>query len=161
MIYKPFELWGHWKCPHKLPSRCNTYVIYPCHYTNVCPHKSQKHAHSDSLWHTHTHTHCCHLSVSVATTVLNSTIILRQCIFICRVCWIKNKFYKCHIFILENMNQIFFLKWLKQCMKWIELYRKNKSRIDWMVKSAQQIRAMDGRVSHDIQIMKTNTEFFK
>ncbi len=24
MIYK---LWGHWKCPHKSPSPCNTYVI--------------------------------------------------------------------------------------------------------------------------------------
>ncbi len=27
MIYKRFELWGHWKCPHKSPSPCNTYVI--------------------------------------------------------------------------------------------------------------------------------------
>ncbi len=27
MIYKPFKLWGHWKCPHKSPSPCNTYVI--------------------------------------------------------------------------------------------------------------------------------------
>ncbi len=27
MIYKCFELWGHWKCPHKSPSPCNTYVI--------------------------------------------------------------------------------------------------------------------------------------
>ncbi len=27
MIYKHFELWGHWKCPHKSPSPCNTYVI--------------------------------------------------------------------------------------------------------------------------------------
>ncbi len=24
MIYKHFELWGHWKCPHKSPSPCNT-----------------------------------------------------------------------------------------------------------------------------------------
>ncbi len=27
MIYKRFKLWGHWKCPHKSPSSCNTYVI--------------------------------------------------------------------------------------------------------------------------------------
>ncbi len=27
VIYKHFELWGHWKCPHKSPSPCNTYVI--------------------------------------------------------------------------------------------------------------------------------------
>ncbi len=28
-------------------------MSYPCHYTNLCPHKSHKHAHT----HTHTHTH--------------------------------------------------------------------------------------------------------
>ncbi len=27
MIYKRFKLWGHWKCPHKSSSPCNTYVI--------------------------------------------------------------------------------------------------------------------------------------
>ncbi len=27
MIYKHFKLWGHWKCPHKSPSPCKTYVI--------------------------------------------------------------------------------------------------------------------------------------
>ncbi len=27
MIYKHFKLWGHWKCPHKSPSPCNSYVI--------------------------------------------------------------------------------------------------------------------------------------
>ncbi len=27
MIYTRFKLWGHWKCPHKSPSPCNTYVI--------------------------------------------------------------------------------------------------------------------------------------
>ncbi len=47
MIYKPFELWGHWK--------------YPCHYTNLCHHKPHKHAHTHTHTHTlpfsHTHTH--------------------------------------------------------------------------------------------------------
>ncbi len=28
-------------------------MSYPCHYTNLCPHKPHKHAHT----HTHTHTH--------------------------------------------------------------------------------------------------------
>ncbi len=28
-------------------------VSYPCHYTNLCPHKPYKHAHT----HTHSHTH--------------------------------------------------------------------------------------------------------
>ncbi len=27
IIYKRFKLWGHWKCPHKSPSPCITYVI--------------------------------------------------------------------------------------------------------------------------------------
>ncbi len=27
MIYKRFKIMGHWKCPHKSPSPCNTYVI--------------------------------------------------------------------------------------------------------------------------------------
>ncbi len=35
MIYKRFELWGHWKCPHKSPSPCNTYVIHMSLYTFV------------------------------------------------------------------------------------------------------------------------------
>ncbi len=32
-------------------------MSYPCHYTNLCPHKPHKHAHT----HTHTHTHTCHI----------------------------------------------------------------------------------------------------
>ncbi len=28
-------------------------MLYPCHYTNLCPHKPHKHAHT----HTHTHRH--------------------------------------------------------------------------------------------------------
>ncbi len=28
-------------------------MLYPCHYTNLCPHKPHKHAQT----HTHTHTH--------------------------------------------------------------------------------------------------------
>ncbi len=32
-------------------------MSYPCHYTNLCPHKPHKHAHTLSLSHTHTHIH--------------------------------------------------------------------------------------------------------
>ncbi len=54
MFFKPFELWGHRQCPHKTPSYCIP-LSYPCHYTNLCPHKPHKPAHT----HTHTHTHVC------------------------------------------------------------------------------------------------------
>ncbi len=29
-------------------------MSYPCHYTNLCPHKPHKHAHTDTQTHTHT-----------------------------------------------------------------------------------------------------------
>ncbi len=36
-------------------------MSYPCHYTNLCPHKPHKHAHTHTHTHTthtpHTHTH--------------------------------------------------------------------------------------------------------
>ncbi len=36
-------------------------MLYPCHYTNLCPHKPHKHApthtHTHKKKHTHTHTH--------------------------------------------------------------------------------------------------------
>jgi len=31
-------------------------MSYPCHYTNLCPHKPHKHAHKHKHTHTHTHT---------------------------------------------------------------------------------------------------------
>ncbi len=34
MIYKRFELWGHWKCPHKSPSPCNT--CHTCVIIQMC-----------------------------------------------------------------------------------------------------------------------------
>ncbi len=58
MVYKRFKLWGHWKCPHKSPSLVIP-MSYPCHYTNLCPHKPHKHAHTTHT-HTHTHTHTTH-----------------------------------------------------------------------------------------------------
>ncbi len=39
-------------------------MSYPCHYTNLCPHKPHKHA------HTHTHTHS-GLSFHVLNSVIN------------------------------------------------------------------------------------------
>ncbi len=32
-------------------------MLYPCHYTNLCPHKPHKHAHTHTHTHTHTNTH--------------------------------------------------------------------------------------------------------
>ncbi len=34
-------------------------MSYPCHYTNLCPHKPHKHAHTHTHTHTHTHISCC------------------------------------------------------------------------------------------------------
>ncbi len=39
-------------------------MSYPCHYTNLCPHKPHKHAHT----HTHTHTHTRTLTHSLSLT---------------------------------------------------------------------------------------------
>ncbi len=51
MIYKCFKLWGHWKCPHKSPSPCNT-----CH-THVIIQICVLINHINM--HTHTQTFCC------------------------------------------------------------------------------------------------------
>ncbi len=53
MIYKPFEIWGHWV--NVLISHLLLVIpmSYPCHYTNLCPHVTNTHT------HTHTHTHTC------------------------------------------------------------------------------------------------------
>ncbi len=32
-------------------------MLYPCHYTNLCPHKPHKYAHTHTHTHTPTHTH--------------------------------------------------------------------------------------------------------
>ncbi len=40
-------------------------MSYPCHYTNLCPHKPHKHAHTHTHTHTHTHSHSLSLSDSL------------------------------------------------------------------------------------------------
>ncbi len=35
-------------------------MLYPCHYTNLCPHKPHKHAHTHTCTHTHAHNMCTH-----------------------------------------------------------------------------------------------------
>ncbi len=52
MIYKRFELWGHWKCPHKSPSPCNIHVII-----QICVLINHINMHARTHTHTHTHTH--------------------------------------------------------------------------------------------------------
>ncbi len=50
IIYKPFELWD---TENVLINNLLLVIPYPCHYTNLCPHKPHKHA------HIHTHTTIC------------------------------------------------------------------------------------------------------
>ncbi len=45
-------------------------MSYPCHYTNLCPHKPHKHAHT----HTHTHTHTLSLSLSLSLSLTHTHI---------------------------------------------------------------------------------------
>ncbi len=57
MIYKHFELWGHWKCPHKSPSPCNTHVIIQiCVLINRARARTHARTHARTRTHTHTHT---------------------------------------------------------------------------------------------------------
>ncbi len=63
MIYKHFELSGHWKCPHKSPSPCNTCVII-----QMCPHKPHTQARTHSRMHARTHTHTHYIAKSTGTT---------------------------------------------------------------------------------------------
>ncbi len=69
MIYKHFKLWEHWKCPHKPPSPCNTYVIpviiQICVLINHINIHTHTHTHTQhtllhTLSHTHHHTHNTH-----------------------------------------------------------------------------------------------------
>ncbi len=59
MIYKHFKLWGHWKCPYKSPSPCNTHVIIQiCVLINMHTHThTQTQIQKQTHTHTHTHTH--------------------------------------------------------------------------------------------------------
>jgi len=71
-------------------------MSYPCHYTNLCPHKPHKHAYT----HTHTHTlqvvKCVSQYLSInqadginATTVLRCSVCVCVCVCVCacvRVC---------------------------------------------------------------------------
>ncbi len=47
-------------------------MSYPCHYTNLCPHKPHKHAHTPTHTHTHTHTHARRSSLYFITTFLQN-----------------------------------------------------------------------------------------
>ncbi len=61
MIYKRFKLWGHWKCPHKSNSPCNTshthVIIQICVLIN----------HINMHTHTHTHTHTWRIKLHICT----------------------------------------------------------------------------------------------
>ncbi len=59
MIYKRFELWGHWKCPHSSPSPCNTRHTHAITQMCVLINHTRTHrrTHTRTRTHTHTHTH--------------------------------------------------------------------------------------------------------
>ncbi len=72
-------------------------MSYPCHYTNLCPHKPHKHAHT----HTHTHTH----NLSCTSSIFNTK---------WRICsyqlYIHNM-----LFYLEVMNMVLQQPVFTQC----------------------------------------------
>ncbi len=41
-------------------------MSYPCHYTNLCPHKPHKHAYTHTHTHTHTHTPSSQVCLSIS-----------------------------------------------------------------------------------------------
>ncbi len=59
-------------------------MSYPCHYTNLCPHKPHKHAHTHTHIHTHTYTHT-HTHTHVAFYGLRG-LSIRVILFIQTVC---------------------------------------------------------------------------
>ncbi len=65
-------------------------MSYPCHYTNLCPHKPHKHAHT----HTHTHTHT-HIYIIIIISLYNDGIMTHNCIMMVEdftwPLYIKNK----------------------------------------------------------------------
>ncbi len=88
MIYKRFKLWGHWKCPHKSPSPCNT-----CH-THVIIHTCVLKPHTRTHTHNTTHTR--------ASTL--NTIQQYNTIFL----WILGTFHRL-LLLLHQLNNIFYL----------------------------------------------------
>ncbi len=67
-----FKLCGHWKCPHKSPSPCNTYVI-PMPLYKFVSHKPHKHTHT-------THTHTLLELTSLKTCNMSTVIISCSCL---------------------------------------------------------------------------------
>ncbi len=55
MIYKHFDLWGHWKFPHKSPSPRNNFhtrvIIHICYLINT---HTERHSHKHTNKHTQT-----------------------------------------------------------------------------------------------------------
>ncbi len=64
-------------------------VSYPCHYTNLCPHKPHKHAHT----HTHTHTHTTVLCASHRMMESLWIIMMLRTALLCRKHTSKHKNY--------------------------------------------------------------------
>ncbi len=74
-------------------------MSYPCHYTNLCPHKPHKHA------HTHTHTHTQSLLLIEARFIWLKTVILWNIITIQNTCFLFQIYIvKLHLFLWSKLN---------------------------------------------------------
>ncbi len=95
-------------------------MSYPCHYTNLCPHKSHKHAHT----HTHTHTH----------TLTCMYIIYNNCCFL----WFtgtlhrRNGFYTVQtVFSIDSTTTIHLILPLRE--NFVHFYFLKKTTFIWFI----------------------------
>ncbi len=87
-------------------------MSYPCHYTNLCPHKPHKHAHTYTHTHTHTHTP----SPVTSASFLSETF---SCFCICIVfkewsassastqIWRAQKLWNCWVMFHSQLSELF------------------------------------------------------
>ncbi len=89
-------------------------VSYPCHYTNLCPHKPHKHAHT----HRDTHTHSTlslsltHIHTHSLTYMLRTGSVILLCVYIMYI--------KHHFFSWLVWGQIYLYCW--SFFKYVKIY---------------------------------------
>jgi len=88
-------------------------MSYPCHYTNLCPHKPHKHAHT----HTHTHTH----TLSKVSDQLNFLSIPVQ--YSCFYCILKRRVFFQKTLKRSYQPQTFEWQCAKNFSQWIVLLK--------------------------------------
>ncbi len=81
-------------------------VSYPCHYTNLCPHKPHK-CHTHTPTHTtHTHTHTTHAQVCTGCTLPSITSALIQ--------WAANQA------VINSQKELMW--WRKKFIEWLNYF---------------------------------------